>query len=615
MEALQHVPLFAGLDAAAAASVANAVDRVRVAVGATLIEQGDAGDALYVVLRGRFAVEVRGEDATVRYLGEISAGELVGEMAMLSAEPRAATIRALRASEVLRLTRAAFETIVAVHPDLMRRLASLLAGRLRNANAPTRMKEKLRTVALVAHDSSVPLDVFAGELHAVLRDYGECELVGSAIAPPTPDRKRAAMDGEGESRKDVPGGGREGREEMAMRAVAALDRAGRVILLVGDDRDPQWNAIVLAQADLILVVANADGDCAPGAAESIAASKLPTRRELVLLHAPGSEPSGTARWLTAARFTRHHHLRRGDAAHTHRLARRLAGKSVGLVLGGGGARGFAHIGALRAFAELGIPIDRVGGTSMGSIIAAQVALGWESARMHERTRMAFSRDPLAWDNTLPFVSKITCNKVVRLFQGLFGDARAEDCWLPYFSVSCSLTDAHTITHRAGALWQCVRASSALPGLGPPVIEGGKFIVDGAILDNLPAELLADEGMGPVIAINVSPKEDLGTTWADNYSLSGWRILWERLRGTPGAREYPSALWVLQRTVLLGSVGMAERMKAVASLFLHLPVGEFEMFTWSEIDPIVEVGYASSKTVLEAWSNEAPHRGRPPSVRM
>ena len=103
---------------------------------------------------------------------------------------------------------------------------------------------------------------------------------------------------------------------------------------------------------------------------------------------------------------------------------------MGLVLGGGGARGFGHIGVIRAIAELGIPIDRVGGTSMGSIMAGEVALGWSWETMHERTRFAFRHDPLALDNTLPLVSKITCNKVVRLFQGLFGDARAEDAGCP-----------------------------------------------------------------------------------------------------------------------------------------------------------------------------------------
>jgi NTE family protein len=577
LDALRHVPLFAGLEPATAASVASAVQRVRVPVGTALIVQGDASDSLFVVLRGRFVVERAGEDGSVAILSEISAGELIGEMAMLSAEPRAATVRAVRESDVLQLTRDAFEVLAARHPELMRRLASLLATRLRNANAPKRVKERLRTVALIPHDASVALADFAHALHDALVAYGESELVSS-----------------------IAGADRDEREEAALATIATLDHPGRVLLLVGDARDQHWNDIVLAQADLILVIGHAASNPSPGIVEAGASTPLLARRELVLLHEPDTEPSGTARWLDGRRFSRHHHLRRGDSAHMHRLARRLAGCSIGLVLGGGGARGFAHIGVVRALAELGIPIDRVGGTSMGSIIAAEVALGWDAATMHVRTREAFWDDPLAWDNTLPFVSKITCRKVVRLFQRLLGDARAEDCWLPYFSVACSLTDACTVSHSSGPLWQCVRASSALPGLGPPVIENGKFLVDGAILDNVPADVLADEGMGPVIAVNVSPKEDLGTTWADNYSLSGWRILWERLRGTAGASAYPSALWVLQRTVLLGSVGMAERMKSVASLYLHVPVGDFEMFKWRVIDSIVDVGYNSTKPAIAAW---------------
>ena len=379
--------------------------------------------------------------------------------------------------------------------------------------------------------------------------------------------------------------------------IAARDREGCVTLLVGDTRDAEWNATILAQADLILVVAQATAAPAPGAVESMVSSTLPARRELVLLHAHGTDPKGTISWLAGGRFSRHHHIRLGDDAHVHRLARRLAGCSIGLVLGGGGARGFAQIGVVRALREMGIPIDRVGGTSIGSIIAAEVAMEWHADQMHARTREAFRKDPLAWDNTLPFVSKITCSKVVRLFQNLLGEARAEDCWLPYFAISCSLTDACTVTHRRGALWQCVRASSALPGLGPPVVQDGKFLVDGAILDNLPAEVLAEEGMGPVIAVNVSPREDLGTTRDDNYMLSGWRILWERMLGREWARTYPSAMFVIQRSVLLGSVAMAERMKRVAALYLHVPVGHFEMFKWSEIDPIVEVGYDTSLPVI------------------
>ena len=587
-EALQQSPLFAGLEEAAATSLSHAAERIRVPVGAVLIQQGDASDSLYVVVRGRFVVERMNEQGTMAMLNEISAGEVLGEMAMLSSEPRAATVRAVRDSDVIEVSRAAFERLAATYPELMRRLASLLAGRLRSANAPARPREHLRTIAMIPHDDRVSLTSFAAKVHAALASYGETEMLTSASMAESDQRI-----------------------EHALRDIAASDRAGCVTLLVGDAQDVEWNATILAQADLILVVALASAPPEAGAVEATISQMVPARRELVLLHAPGTEPSGTTRWLQGARFTRHHHIRIDDDAHAHRLARRLAGCSIGLVLGGGGARGFAHIGVYRALVELGIPIDRVGGTSMGSIMAAEVALGWDADRMHERTREAFRKDPLAWDNTLPFVSKITCNKVVRLFQNLLGDARAEDCWLPYFSISCSLTDACTVTHRTGALWQCVRASSALPGLGPPVIQGGKFLVDGAILDNLPAEVLAEEGMGPVIAVNVSPAEDIGTTREDNYALSGWRILWERLRGRPWALQYPNAMFVIQRTVLLGSVAMAERMKQVASLYMHVPVGDFEMFKWSMIDPIVDVGYDTSTEVIAAFARELRTEGRLP----
>lgn len=582
LDALRQVALFAGLDPEAVSSVEHAVTRRDVPVGTVLIAQGDPGDALYVVLRGRLIVEMRSEDGVVRRLNEICAGELVGEMAMLSSEPRSATVRAVRASEVVELTRDAFELLCSKHPQLMRRLASVLASRLRERNAPKRAFEKLRSVVLIPHDRSVALASFAAQLHDALSGYGDWVVRDEAAMPPI-------------------GTSRSARERSAHAAIASLEHAGHHVLLVGSADDLEWNEIILTQADLVLVVARADADPRPSEIEGAMASELLSPRELVLLHEPGREPSGTARWLRERKLARHHHLRRDDRAHTRRLARRLAGCSVGLVLGGGGARGFGHIGVIRAIAELGIPIDRVGGTSMGSIMAGEVALGWSWETMHERTRYAFRHDPLALDNTLPLVSKITCNKVVRLFQGLFGDARAEDCWLPYFSVSCSLTNARIVTHNTGQLWQCVRASSALPGLGPPVIQSGGFLVDGAILNNLPADLLENEGMGPVIAVNVSPKEDLGTVWEDNYRLSGWRILWERLRGRPGAREYPSVLWVLQRTVLLASIDMAERMKKVASLYIHLPVGDYEMFKWKEIDRIVPVGYESSKGILASWA--------------
>ncbi len=605
--ALRRVEWFRGLDDATLESLAGEVRVVRVPAGAALIRQGDSGDSLYVVLHGRFVVELAGDDGTVRRVGDVSAGELVGEMAMLSSERRATTVRAARASETLELERAAFERVALRHPELFRRLASLLSTRLRNAMAPPQRRERLGTVAIVPHDASIALDAFVDRLCVALAPYREATPITSAFA-----FEHEGARGSSSEIANEPHASRASRaarasafivalERRAVDAVTAMERTGRLLLLVGDAADDEWNAAILEQADLVLVVGRAASPPAAGRAELAAPGSMIAPRELVLLHPTGTSPKGTVRWLTPGRFARHHHLLEDDAAHLARLARRLAGRSIGLALGGGGARGFAHIGVMRALNEAGVPIDRVGGTSMGSIMAAQVALAWDTDTMHARTREAFWHDPLAWDNTLPLVSKITCRKVVRLFQRLFGDACGEDAWLPWFCIDVSLTSASVRVRREGPLWQRVRASSALPGIGPPVIEGGEFLIDGAVINNLPADVLVDEGIGPVIAVNVSPREDLGTVWPNSYTLSGWRLLWERLRGSAAARVYPSALWVLQRTVLLGSVSSAERMESLVSLYLRPPVDNYEMFKWRAIDQVVEIGYRETRDAVREWA--------------
>jgi NTE family protein len=271
-----------------------------------------------------------------------------------------------------------------------------------------------------------------------------------------------------------------------------------------------------------------------------------------------------------------------------------------VAFGGGGARGFAHIGVVRAMAEAGVAIDRVGGTSMGSVMAAEVALGWDWQTMLERTKRAFALDPLKRDSTLPLVSLVSGRRVVRMFEGLFGDARAEDCWLPFLSVSCNMTRAEPAIHRDGLLWQRVRSSSALPGIGPPVVENGEFFIDGAILNNLPADLLMDESAGPVVAVNVSPREDLRTRRPDSYHLSGWRLLWDRLL-RKHAMQHPSIVWVLQRTVLLNSVASAERLERMVSLYLHPPLDKYEMFGWNLIEEIVRLGYENARKPVLEWA--------------
>ena len=171
-------------------------------------------------------------------------------------------------------------------------------------------------------------------------------------------------------------------------------------------------------------------------------------------HTSGSPgPRGTARWLEQRDFDRHYHVRADEPGDLARLARVLTGNAVGLVLGGGGARGFAHIGVLRALRELGVPVDLVGGTSIGAIIGAQIATGLGASEIQEAGR---EQSTSLFDPTLPIVSLSSGRRLGARLLDTFGGLEIEDLPIPFFCVSTNLTEASEVIHRRGALTSAIR---------------------------------------------------------------------------------------------------------------------------------------------------------------
>lgn len=296
--------------------------------GEVLVRQGDAGECMWFVVRGRLRVSTRQADGVAHAVGEIGAGECVGEMALLSKAPRAATVKVVRDAELLRLPRSAFDRLVGAHPEAMLRLSRAIVGRLQRTLGarPTQLAE--RTVALPAAGPGVPLAAFAEVLSAEL----------SRMA------RTALLDGTAETRQTVASGG----------------SAPEVVVLVCDATQTSWTTRCLRQADDLVVVARADGDVRPGPLEQEALAAAGRREagcHLVLLQSPERAPRGTKAWLAARPGVHHHHVRPGRVADHARLARLLSGRAIGLALSGGGARGFAHIGVLRALHEAGVPVE------------------------------------------------------------------------------------------------------------------------------------------------------------------------------------------------------------------------------------------------------------------
>ena len=199
----------------------------------------------------------------------------------------------------------------------------------------------------------------------------------------------------------------------------------------------------------------------------------------------------------------------------------------------------------------------IGGTSMGALIAAESALGWDAATMARQNQAIFG----GWrsDLTFPLLSILGGRRSGARLHASIGDVQIEDLWLPYFCVSSNLSRAEMMVHRTGSLWRSLRASASLPGMFPPVVFDGDLLVDGGLLRNLPADVVRDlTGGGTTIAVDVSVERDMQSEYPYEDAISGWRILWSRSQSLRRASVVPSMAAVLQRSAELASVVDAAR---------------------------------------------------------
>jgi len=370
-----------------------------------------------------------------------------------------------------------------------------------------------------------------------------------------------------------------------------LEQENEVVILTAHMTDTQWYRVCLRHADRMWVLARRDArpsrpmPLAPG-------PESPARKfrlvDVILLDIGAHSGAEPAEWLDAVGAARLFHWR--DASDAHRLARTMAGLSTGLVLSGGGARAYAHIGVVRALREANIPIDFVGGTSMGAIIAATVAMGWTNEEIHERVHDAFvSSNPLG-DFRLPVVSLAAGERVNERLTKHFGDARIEDLRRPFFAISSNLSSGVAHVHRTGLIREALRASIALPGILPPVVKDGQVLVDGAVLDNFPVDVMLQNHRGPIIGVDVARQASLDP--ADFIDPPGF-VGWVRRHGVHSAPPIASLL-IRAATVKTNPWNGRESVDV-----LILPeLNDVELRDWRSFDHAIEAGYHAAVAALE-----------------
>ena len=566
------------------------------AAGADLFRQGDPAEAAYILMSGSLRVAVATPEGIEQTINEVSPGETVGEMALLTDEPRSATVFAVRDSELARIPREHFHRLIDRRPGSMLNLSRIIIERLKRRSEVADRRENLRTcIGLLAADPSVPLDAVARQLVAEMERYGRVALLTSAGVDAALGQPGIAQASDG--------------EPSYLRLTEWLHRqeaACRYVLYQADTAWSAWSERCLRQADQVVTVADAGRAAELGEAEERTADRwMPgrqPRRSLVLLHPPElHRPEGTARWLAGRSLDAVYHLRRGHAADLARLGRILAGRGLGLVLGGGGARGFAHLGVLQALDELGVAVDLIGGASIGSSIAVLAAQGKSPREAAAAAGRAFRS---LIDYTLPLSSLLAGRRITESIRRETGSWDIEDFWLPFFCVSTSLTDSRTVVHRRGSSLRALRASIAIPGLLPAVVEGRELLVDGGVMNNLPIDVMRTlNPTGPVVAIDVVPPRGPTARWDHGLSLSGWSLALGKL--TPWRKRAPRAPTLANtifRSMLVGAgrarVDMLEA--GLADLYLNIHVRGVGLLDFDRIEEVVAVGYRESLEPLRRW---------------
>ncbi len=577
MRLLEETELFGSLTTAARRAVAAEMTRVDVPAGTVLLERGQPGDALYVVVRGRLQVLAEDGQAVV---AEIAAGQVVGELALLSRRPRNATVRAARDTSLLRLDVEAFDRLVGARPAALLSLARTIVDRL-EADSTARTAP-VRTIAVVAAGRGVLADLgeFARELAVALAPYRkatvvDAEALDAAIGPGASDA-----------------GPSDPRHSEVARRLDTIERECDMTVHVGDRDHPGWTERCLREADLVLLVADAHGDPAVGPSEEAPASRA--RRHLVLLHRAGADrPTGTAAWLELRPdLVAHHHVRAGRPDDLARVARRVTGRAVGVVFGGGGPRGFAHLGVIQALEEAGVAVDMAGGASIGSMVAALCGFAYSAEERLAHMEEALARRGL-FRPTLPMVSLTSSKRITKMlrFPQNLGETQMEDFWVPWHCVSTNLSRGRAVVHDRGPAWRAVRASIALPGFLPPVHEDGDLLVDGGVLNNLPVDAMRDRLDGRIVAIDLEPAVDLRYEDAFEPTVSGWRVLTGKLLPTRAPRV-PNLVQIVMRAKQVGGVHAQRWVLAehAVDLYLQPPIESFGALNFKAGPGLVDAAY-------------------------
>ncbi|TDH65688.1 hypothetical protein CCR75_006896 [Bremia lactucae] len=634
--------------------------------GKSLFNRGDRCDSVFTVISGRLRVvqmhSHRGKQ--VETSNDLVRGATLGAMDMLAAGASNSSVFAIRDSQISQMSRNVFDYVVSMHPTVLihftkklarcmptPRVDSLKADSSGNksrgnvllslgSNTTTSDGQKtentlpIGTIAVLSLTKMTKIQTFCSHLEVSLKTLAVVETVSSLKAKAFLGEQWISNSRVARANLTAWMGDIESTNELVIYEAdphltawtkLCLRQADHILLLCSDTqpqqafvsdmvsiledawekRDAEINVVRIREKDWTLTALKAAAkQKANGSSRSYALKKKlrlqidgPLLPRFIL-------PMEKYEWISG-----YHNVQVSFEDHRSdfmRLSRRITGNAVGLVLGGGGARGLAHIGVLRALQECGIHVDVVGGTSIGAFIGGMYAMHPNSLDLVEvkvrqlSMRLSSIYEKLC-DLTLPIASFFNGSRFNESIRALFYDLSIEDFMLNYFCVSTDIAKSRMNVHRSGPAWKYVRASMSLQGYFPPIFENGSLLLDGGYMNNLPADVMKEEGgIKYIFAVDVASESctdfyDYGTT------LSGWWVLWNKLNPFAKTVAVPSMGDVSAALAYVSSEQHKDRIKEeCVDLYLRPPVKDYGTLEFSKMEEIIEVGYKYALPRIKAW---------------
>ncbi|AXR69417.1 patatin-like phospholipase family protein [Leptospira mayottensis] len=605
MSFLSSVELLFHLSKATLSNLESRMEWLVIPGGKILLKQGGIGDSMYILVSGRLSWTVRSKNEEILAQGELGKGDIIGEMSLLSGDKRSATVVALRTSQVVRISREDFRMSFANSPEALFQITGTIVHRLSTErNQSYRKANSVRTVSVFPLNSIGSSEDFFYSLQNGLKNFGKSILVDYNVFI-----KKIGL--------SEPNKNSEKTNVYRIRDLVNwfydLEKNYDKLIFKTDIHNPGWRETCFRQSDRILVLIDPSKPIVLDYEEVNSMLPEEIQKELVfLIDFAFTDWKKIELILQKFPSISHSIVRRDVNADFGRLSRRLTGKSIGVALSGGGAKGFAHLGLLKCFEENDIPVDMISGTSAGAIMGGLFAMGLGSSDILPLIRNFWLDRNILGDFTFPFVSLVRGKRYSNAIHEFFKDRNIETLPIPFYAIACNLTKAERKVFDRGLLWKAVRSSTSIPGIFPPFSENGELYVDGGLLDNLPGSILKERGAGILISVDLGGGGQIDKDWMYHNLLgpqylgeapSFFNLLFHHLKRKSLKTKYTGFAEIMMRSLMLSSKNNQNRTRDSSDLYIELPVGGYSTFDWDQFQRLYEIGYEAGRKKVHIWKNE------------